>query len=100
MTITLAPKTEAMLKENAQREGRDMDTVANDLLDDFLSAEMRERAETVAAIHAGMEAGAAGREKPLKQYIAEQRQKRGLPDTWPSSASATEIAPGVFVALE
>ena len=98
MTITLVPKTEAMLK--ARREGRDLDAVANDLLDDVLSAEAEEYAETVAAIQAGIDDVAAGRTRPLREVIVEYRQKRGLPKSWPSSEPVTEVARGVFVGVE
>ena len=50
------------------------------------------------AIQAAQEAGAAGREKTLEQYLAEQRVKRGLPESWPPSETVTEVAPGVFKA--
>lgn len=39
-------------------------------------------------------------EKPIEQYIAEQRVKHGYPDVWPLTGSAKEITPGVFVDSE
>jgi len=44
-----------------------------------------------------MAAAEAGREKPLAQYLAEQRAKRGLPNAWPS-AKLSETETGVVAA--
>jgi len=100
MTITLEPETESKLSEKAKREGRTIDALANDLLAEILEQEAREFAQNVAAIKEGFEAIAAGKEKPLEQYIAEQREKRGLPESWPSSTSVSETTHGVAVASE
>ena len=51
-----------------------------------------------AVIEVGLDARRVVREKPLEQYIAEQRVKYGLPASWPSIGAAIEVAPGVFVA--
>jgi predicted transcriptional regulator len=95
MTIVLKPATEARLKEKAQREGRDPNTLADALLADVLEQEAYTLAEA-AAIQEGLDAIAAGRVKPLEQYLAEQRAKRGLPDTWPDSIPVKEVAPGII----
>ena len=97
MTITLRPSTEAMLVEKARQEGQDLDTVADTLLADVLEAELREQEETAAAITKAMAAAEAGREKPIAQYLAEQRVRRGLPESWPS-AKLRETEAGVVVA--
>ena len=97
MTITLKPKTEALLREKAQQDGQDLDTLVDMLLADRLEAQAREDEETGAAVSNAMAAAEAGREKPLAQYLAEQRLKRGLPDSWPS-AKLTETEDGVVVA--
>ena len=97
MTITLKPSTEAMLLEKARQEGQDLDTLVDTLLAQTLEAQAREDEETAAAVSKAMAAAEAGREKPLAQYLAEQRVKRGLPDTWPS-AKLIETEEGVVVA--
>ena len=97
MTITLKPKTEALLREKAQQDGQDLDTLVDMLLADRLEAQAREDEETGAAVSNAMAAAEAGREKPLAQYLAEQRLKRGLPDSWPST-KLTETEDGVVVA--
>ncbi len=97
MTITLKPSTEAMLLEKARLEGQDLDTLVDALLAGTLEAQAREDEETAAAVSKAMAAAEAGREKPLAQYLAEQRAKRGLPDTWPS-AKLSETESDVVVA--
>ena len=97
MTITLRPSTEAMLLEKARQEGRDLDTLVDTLLAESLEAQKRENEEVAAAVRNAMIAAEAGREKPLTQYLAEQRAKRGLPDSWPS-AKLIESETGVVVA--
>ena len=100
MTITLHPETEAKLCEKAQREGRTVDWLVNALLAGFLEQEAREQLDPVAAIQEGFDAGAAGREKPLEQYVAEQRARRGLPDSWPSRTTISELEPGMVAGSE
>lgn len=97
MTITLKPSTEALLLEKARQEGQDLDTLVDKILADSLEAQKREAEEIAAAVHNAMAAAEAGREKPMAQYLAEQRAKRGLPDTWPS-ARLIESETGVVVA--
>ena len=97
MTITLKPATGAMLLARAQQEGKDLDILADALLVRALEAQAREDEETAAAVSKAMAGIEAGREKPLAQYLAEQRAKRGLPDSWPS-AKLTETEEGVVVA--
>ena len=97
MTITLRPSTEALLLEKARQEGQDLDTLVDKILADALEVQKQESEEIAAAVRNAMAAAEAGREKPLAQYLAEQRIKRGLPDTWPS-AKLIESETGVVVA--
>lgn len=97
MTVTLRPSTEALLLEKARQEGQDLDTLVDTLLADSLEAQKREAEEIAVAVRSAMAAAEAGREKPLAQYLAEQRAKRGLPDSWPS-ARLIESETGVVVA--
>lgn len=41
MTITLSPETEAKLRERAERDGQDVNVLADVLLSDALNSEMR-----------------------------------------------------------
>ncbi|MDQ2687599.1 MAG: hypothetical protein M3Y28_07005 [Armatimonadota bacterium] len=96
ITIELAPQVETYLREKAARQGQDLEAVAGTTLAEAMTWEEQEFEETVAGIQRGLDAAAAGREKPWEQYVTEQRAKRGQPDTWPSPSAVREVAPGVF----
>lgn len=76
MTLTITPKTEAMLLAKAEREGEDINILADGLLADLLA---RDQAEEIAAIRAGLEASDAGRVRLLAEVAAEGRAKYHLP---------------------
>ena len=79
MPIMIQPQTEAKLRERAKREGQDMDTLADRLLDDMLEWEARDRAEAVEGIKRGLEDFAHGRCRPFSEFATEQRAKFNLP---------------------
>jgi hypothetical protein len=83
MTIMLTPETEARLREKAEREGQDIHAVADALIAAALEWEAQERAEAVEGIRRGDQAAAAGHERPLAAFLAEQRAKHGFPAEWP-----------------
>ncbi len=76
MTLTITPKTEAMLLAKAEREGEDINTLADVLLAGLLA---RDQAKETDAIRAGLEASDAGRVRPLAEVAAEMRAKYNLP---------------------
>ena len=76
MTLTLKPETEAMLRAKAERDGEDVNALADLLLADLLA---REQAEEVEALRIGFEASDAGRVRPLAVAAAEMRAKYNLP---------------------
>lgn len=99
MSITLTPETESRLREQAERIGKDPDSLAEVLIaeglsngtfsddpDDLTAAEV---AEVRAGIRRGLKAAAEGRVKPLAQAVAEARQRHGFPDSWVSGADGT-----------
>lgn len=90
MTITLNPHIEARLLEKARLAGQDPDTLANDVLADYLAAEVPVSAADIRA------AIQAKRAKPIEQYIAEQRVKHGYSDDWPPRGVVQEVTLGVF----
>lgn len=96
MTLMITPETEAKLREKAAREGRDVHALADTLLARLLADEDRAADAESAAIQAGLDAVAAGREKPLEHYLAEQRTKRGLPESWPNPSAVRETSPGTM----
>ena len=94
MTITLKPSTEALLLEKARQEGQDPDALANDVLSEYLISEAPVSAADVRA------AIQTSRAKPIEQYIAEQRSKRGYSSDWPPRDAVQETAPGEFSTIE
>lgn len=76
MTITLAPQTEAKLKEMATREGRDENTLADALLAEVLEAAERDHLETLEGIERGRQAYAEGRSRPFSEYVSDVLQRR------------------------
>jgi hypothetical protein len=83
MTITLTPKIEARLREKAQREGSDINAVAEALILTALEWEAQERAEAVEAVRRSEQAAIEGRERLLAEFLAEQRVKHGFDPGWP-----------------
>ncbi len=76
MTITIAPQTEAKLKEMATREGRAENTLADALLAEVLEAANRDHSETLEAIERGRQAYAEGRSRPFSEYVSDVLQRR------------------------
>ena len=99
MTITLTPKTEHLLVQQAQRTGEDINSLADALISDGLSSGTlsvgpddltdNEIAEIRVGIGRGLEAAAAGRIMPLAKAVAEARQRHEFPASWASSADGT-----------
>ncbi len=83
MTITLSLEAEARLNEKAQRDGKDLNTIADALILAALNREARDREESIEGVRRGDQAAAEGRERPLTEFFAEQRAKHGFPDSWP-----------------
>lgn len=83
MTITLSSETEARLRAKAQREGEDINTIAETLIAIALDWEAQDKAEAIEGVRRGEQAADAGRERPLAEFLAEQRVKHGFPATWP-----------------
>ena len=75
MTVTLAPETAAKLKTEAAREGRDTDSVANELLSTALDWAALPEEDEVRAIAEGLQACREGRVRPFEECVAEHRTK-------------------------
>jgi predicted transcriptional regulator len=81
MAIELSPETEARLRQRAERTGQDADALADQLLADALAEDADELSQDAVAqirqgIRRGLEAAAAGRERPLAEYAAQVKQRR------------------------
>ncbi len=84
MAITLTPETEARLRERAERDGQDADSLADALLADALADDPddltdAEIAETRAGIRRGLADCTAGRAKPVAEWAAQIRREFNLP---------------------
>lgn len=76
MTIALTREMETRLRQCAEREGRDADAFADAIVADALADDPDDLTEDEAAeirsgIRRGLEAGAAGRVKPLAQAVSD-----------------------------
>jgi predicted transcriptional regulator len=77
MTIILEPQTETLLREKAQREGQDLNVLANAMLGTVLDWEAQDRAEAVEGIQRGLDDFAAGRYSPAAQVFADIKARHG-----------------------
>ena len=75
MTITIAPQTEAKLKEMASREGRDVNTMADALLATVLEATDRDFEGSCEAITEAL-AGDCKHDIPFEVYRAQFEAER------------------------
>ncbi|HEX5324881.1 MAG TPA: hypothetical protein VFW40_13930 [Capsulimonadaceae bacterium] len=75
MTIKLAPETEEKLRQKAEREGQDIDSIANALLSQALDWEAQDRVEAILGIQRGLEASDAGRVRPAGEVFRDMRAK-------------------------
>lgn len=64
-----------MLRERAQRDGQDVNRVADALIAAALEWEAQDRAEAIEGIRRGLEAGEAGRVRPASEVFADMRAK-------------------------
>ena len=90
MTETLSPDAEANAQKLADREGKSLDVVVNEILEEILSLPGMLESDRPAAADIGHVA-ADRYGKPLSIYLAEQRQKHGYPNDWPGEGAATEV---------
>ena len=79
MSITLRPETEAKLREKAEREGIDLDTLAETIIAEALAWEAQDQAEAIEGIRRGIEASDVGRVRPFAEFAAEMRARYNLP---------------------
>ena len=77
MTITLAPQTEAKLKEMANREGREVNALADDFLATVVEAADRDFEEACEAI-AGSLAGDPKDDLSFEDYQAQFEAEREI----------------------
>ena len=78
-TIPLKPERRAQLEEYAQRRGQDPATALDDALATYLEWERQDFEEAVVGIGQGYEDVKAGRTRSAAEFLAEVRQKHGIP---------------------
>jgi predicted transcriptional regulator len=78
-TIPLRPERKAQLEEYAQRRGQDPAAALDDALAAYLEWERQDFDEAVDGIRRGHEDVKAGRTRPAAEFLAEMRQKHGIP---------------------
>ena len=69
----------AQLEEYAQRRGQDPATALDDALATYLEWERQDFEEAVVGIGQGYEDVKAGRTRSAAEFLAEVRQKHGIP---------------------
>jgi predicted transcriptional regulator len=77
--VTLTPERKAQLEEYARRRGQDTATALDDALAAYLEWERQDFDEAVEGIRQGFEDVKAGRTRPAAEFLAEMRQKHGIP---------------------
>ena len=78
LTATLTPRTGQHLREKAEREGQDVNAVADAVIWATLEREAREFEETVAGIQRGLQSAAEGLERPFDEYVADVKTSRRM----------------------
>jgi predicted transcriptional regulator len=80
MTIVLTPQTEEQLCEKAEREGQDVNEVADALIQMALEWEAQERAEAAEGIRRGLEDFEAGRFSTAAEAFADIKARHVIGD--------------------
>jgi predicted transcriptional regulator len=79
ITVTLSPEVEAKLLEKATRQGKDVATVAAELLASVLEWEAQDYEEAVEGIQRGLDDFEARRFRSFAEFAEEQHRKYHLP---------------------
>lgn len=78
-SITITEKRRAQLEEYARRRGQDPAAALDEALAAYLEWERHDFEEAVEGIRHGYEDVRAGRTRPAAEFLAEIRQKHGIP---------------------
>ncbi|HWE63446.1 MAG TPA: hypothetical protein VHB98_17155 [Chloroflexota bacterium] len=77
--VPVTPERKAQLEAYAQRRGQDTAAALDEALAAYLEWEQQDFEEAVQGIQEGYEDVRAGRTRPAAEFLAELRQKHGLP---------------------
>lgn len=75
MAITLKPETEEKLRQVAQRQGQDAQSLADVWLAESIARYEQEFEANVAALQEGLDAIDKGRVRPFEEFLSEHRQR-------------------------
>jgi predicted transcriptional regulator len=75
LTITISPELESRLRQQAEREGKAVDDMAESLLARALEWARQDREEAIAGIQRGLDDSAAGRVRPAVEVFTEMRSR-------------------------
>ena len=75
MTISIPDTLASRLRDRANQEGCDLETIAEYLLATALDWESQDRTEAIAGIQGGLDAVVAGRVRPAAEVFADMKSK-------------------------
>ena len=81
ITVNLSPEAETRLREQAARQGEEVETVATAVLHKALEWEAWDYQDAVEGIQRGLDAVESGRFRSFHAFAQEQRLKYQLPDS-------------------
>lgn len=79
IVVSLNPELEARLRQKAAQQGKDVSSVASELLESILEWELQDSQEAIEGIAQGLEDFEAGRYRSFDEFAEEQRRKYHLP---------------------
>lgn len=78
IVVTLSPELEALLRDQAARQGQDINLLASELLANVLEWEAQDSEEAIKGIQQGLDDFEAGRFRSFHEFAQEQRHKYNL----------------------
>ncbi|BAY40692.1 hypothetical protein NIES2111_50790 [Nostoc sp. NIES-2111] len=79
IVVSLNPELEARLRQKAAQQGKDVSSVASELLEGILEWELQDSQEAIEGIQRGLEDFEAGRYRSFDEFAEEQHRKYNLP---------------------
>ncbi|MEB3230127.1 MAG: hypothetical protein VKJ64_03895, partial [Leptolyngbyaceae bacterium] len=76
---SLTPEIEAKLHARAMQQGQDVNTLAAELLTQFIEWEQQDTEEAIAGIQRGLDDFATGQARSFQDFATEQQRKYDLP---------------------
>lgn len=83
--IDLSPEAEALLSQQAAREGKEAASYVQELVEESLEWREQDFVEALDGVQRGLADSEAGRVKPLSQVIEDARQRHRFLESWPNA---------------